>query len=257
MTQKKKLIAAYVIISLIAVFTLNYLTGSFVKKYPRYKATITSVIDGDTVTTENGEKVRLLGINAPEKGQFYYEEAKRALERMVGNKSVELEIDTKDKDAYGRSLRYIFVDDSFVNLEMVKSGYAHTYIIYPNVRYKALLTEAQNFAREKKLGIWKPSVYLGCVIIQAFSFDDKNEFVEFKSVCDSLNVSGWYVTDESSRNVFYFPSILLSDIVLHTGYGKSNSTDLFWDSSPVWNDDGDTIFLRDTNGLLVLSYSYP
>jgi len=257
MSQKKKLIAAYAIISLITVFALNYLTGSFVRKYPRYKATIVSVIDGDTIITQSGEKVRLLGINAPEKGQFYYEEAKEALEKMVKNKTVELEIDAKDKDAYGRSLRYVFVDNRFVNLEMVKNGYAHTYITYPNIRYRDLLKEAQNFAKEKNLGIWRHSVYSGCVVIQAFSFEDKNEFVEFKSVCNPINISGWYVTDESAHNLFYFPSILLGDVVLHTGYGNSDSTHLFWNSTPVWDDDGDTIFLRDSKGLLVLSYTYP
>jgi len=257
MSQRKKLMVAYIIVSLIAVFLLNYFTGSFVRRYPRYRAIITSVIDGDTVTTEKGERVRLLGINAPEKGDFYYEEAKKALEMMVKNKSVELEIDVKDKDAYGRSLRYVFVDSSFVNLEMVKNGYAHTYVIFPNIRYKQLLTEAQNFAKEKKLGVWKPSTYSGCILMEDFSFNDKNEFVKFRSMCGPVNVSGWYITDESSRNVFYFPSILLDNVVLHTGYGRSNSTDLFWNSNPVWNDDGDTVFLRDNTGLLVLSYSYP
>jgi len=257
MSQKKKLIAAYIIISLIAVFSLNYFTGSFVRKYPRYKATIVSVIDGDTIITQSGEKVRLLGINAPEKGEFYYEEAKEALENMVKNKTVELEIDAKDKDAYGRSLRYVFVDDKFVNLEMIKDGYAHAYTIYPSLRYTDSLKKAQSFAREKKLGIWRPSEYSGCIVIQAFSFEDRDEFIEFKSVCNPINISGWYVTDESSHKPFYFPSILLGDVVLHTGYGNNNSTHLFWNSNPVWNDDSDTIFLRDSKGLLVLSYTYP
>jgi micrococcal nuclease len=254
--MRKKLIAAYILISLMAIFTLNYFTGGFVRKYPRYKTRVVAVIDGDTFIAENKERVRLLGINAPEKGDLYYEEAKNALERMIKGKVVELEIDIKDKDLYGRYLRYVFVNNYFVNLEMVKNGYAHFYSAFPSLRYEHELKEAQNFAKEKGLGIWKKSPYYGCVIIKNFSFEDKNEFLEFESKCGLLNISGWYVMDES-HNTFYFPSILLGDIFLYTGNGKSNSTHLFWNKSSVWDKSGDTIFFRDKNGLLVLSYTFP
>ncbi|MDI6885900.1 MAG: thermonuclease family protein [archaeon] len=74
---------------------------------------------------QNGDKVRLLGINTPEKGQPYYEEATNRLKELIEGKTVTLEKDIEDKDQYERLLRYIYIDDTFVNLEMVREGYAN------------------------------------------------------------------------------------------------------------------------------------
>jgi endonuclease YncB( thermonuclease family) len=251
---KIKLILAFILTSVIVVLLLHAFTGSFIKGYPRYRAFVIKVIDGDTLTTADGEKVRLLGINTPEKGHRYYEEAKQALRELVENKTVELEIDVVEKDKYGRSLRYIFLGDIFVNLEMVKKGYANTYTLPPNVRYESNLQTAQEFAKENKLGIWVPSNFSGCIFIQDFTFTGE-ELIEFKSTCGAMNMSNWYVKDEANH-MYYFPSISVEKIKLHTGYGKDNSTDLFWNTSSVWNDDSDTVFLYDQYGLLVLSYGY-
>ena len=61
---------------------------------------VSKVIDGDTITLENGEKVRLIGIDTPERGQCYYKEAKLRLTELVLNKKVELEKDITNRDKY-------------------------------------------------------------------------------------------------------------------------------------------------------------
>lgn len=93
---------------------------------------VTRVIDGDTFETESGEKVRLIGINAPEISDFYGLEAKRYLKNLVENKVVDLQTDniSNDKDRYQRLLRYVIIDGIDVNKKMVSDGYAFAYLKY-------------------------------------------------------------------------------------------------------------------------------
>ena len=93
-------------------------------------STVRQVIDGDTIILENGERVRLIGINTPEEGKYFYDEAKEVMELLALGKQVRLEKDIGDLDKYGRLLRYIYTEDHFINLEMVKRGFANSYT-YP------------------------------------------------------------------------------------------------------------------------------
>ena len=88
---------------------------------------VSRIIDGDTIELMNGERVRLIGINAPEKAQPYTVEATTKLSQLIGYNSITLEKDVSDKDQYNRLLRYVYVGSTFVNLEMVKQGYAIAY----------------------------------------------------------------------------------------------------------------------------------
>ncbi|MFC2051052.1 thermonuclease family protein [Chloroflexota bacterium] len=113
------------------------------------------VIDGDTVVIEGGYHVRYIGIDAPESGEFYYLEAKQINEELVAGKNVRLEKDISDKDSYGRLLRYLYVDDDFVNAEMVRQGCAWAIAYPPDVKYQVYLEAMEEEARQSKRGIWR------------------------------------------------------------------------------------------------------
>ncbi len=115
---------------------------------------VTRVIDGDTIVVESGEHVRYIGIDTPEKGRPYYNEAKNKNERLVKRKRVRLEYDVGRKDKYGRTLAYVYAGDIFVNEELVRSGYASAYTVPPNVKYSKRFVSLQQEAREHKKGIW-------------------------------------------------------------------------------------------------------
>lgn len=85
---------------------------------------VTRVIDGDTFVLQSGVIIRLICVNAPERGEKGYEEAKIFLENMVLNKSVTLEKDISEKDIYNRSLRYVFMGNLFINKELVRNNHA-------------------------------------------------------------------------------------------------------------------------------------
>jgi len=85
---------------------------------------VTRVLDGDTIEIESGERVKYLGINAPESGQPFFTEATRENERLVAGRTVALEFDVQTQDRYKRLLAYVWVGDVLVNEEIVKNGYA-------------------------------------------------------------------------------------------------------------------------------------
>jgi len=109
------------------------------------------ITDRDTlqVLLTNGlkEKVRLIGIDAPEKAQKPWGEQAAALERMVKNQWVRLKTDTTPRDRYGRLLAYMYVGRTFVNLELMNQGHAVLLSITPNVAHAEEFKAAQERAR--------------------------------------------------------------------------------------------------------------
>jgi micrococcal nuclease len=116
---------------------------------------VTRIIDGDTFETETGEKVRLIGINAPEISDMFGEEAKQYLSELIENKTVNLQSDniSKDRDQYQRLLRYVILDGVDINKKMVSDGFAFAYLKY-HFSYSREYKLAQIEAREANKGIW-------------------------------------------------------------------------------------------------------
>ncbi|MCJ7514474.1 MAG: thermonuclease family protein [Dehalococcoidia bacterium] len=124
-------------------------------KQPSDTVTVVSVIDGDTIVIEGGYHVRYIGIDSPETDEFYYSEAKQMNTDLVAGKKVRLESDVSDKDKYGRMLRYVFVEDTFVNAEMVRQGCAWASAFPPDVKYQVYLEAMEKEARQLKRGFWR------------------------------------------------------------------------------------------------------
>jgi len=134
---------------------LLIITVSFCISDASGKTRIIKIIDGDTVEAEDGSRIRLIGINAPEYGKRCYEEATNKLKDLILFEKVKLERDVSNTDKYDRLLRYVYLGEIFVNLEMVKRGYAYADVIEPNVKYANELKEAELYAKTRHLGcLW-------------------------------------------------------------------------------------------------------
>lgn len=127
---------------------------------------IAKVIDGDTIKLQDNTKIRLIGIDSPEKGQCYYEESTNFTTQLLENKSVKLEKDISGKDDYDRLLRYVIIlnedpeqDNMLVNDYIVRQGYAQAVASPPDNRYRDLLVSAQEEALREKRGLWKECDY--------------------------------------------------------------------------------------------------
>ncbi len=232
------------------------------------------VIDGDTLELNTSEKVRLTGINAPEKGESYYDEARKKMERLVLNKEVSMEKDKEGTDKYGRLLRYVYIGDEMVNLLMIEEGYATVYVLQPNNRHERLFRDAESAARSTRKGVWSlvsEDRCSECIRVDRFNWDAEGndcinpngEWVAFSNTCHfDCEITGWSVKD-AGTSVYTFHDFVLKtkkSVTLFSGSGKDNSCEIFWDkggSCPaVWNNDGDTLYLRDGEGKLVLREAY-
>ena len=124
---------------------------------PPETATVTRVIDGDTVIIDSGQRVRYIGIDTPEihtRKEAFGVEAWQANRQLVEGKEIRLERDVSETDKYGRLLRYVYVDDIFVNAELVRLGLAEVHAYPPDTRYQELLEGLENDARAAGRGMW-------------------------------------------------------------------------------------------------------
>ncbi len=116
---------------------------------------VKKVIDGDTIVLEDGRIIRLIGINTPEKYQKFGKEATLKTKELVLDKEVNLEYDKLKTDIYGRTLAYVYTEEVFVNLELLKQGFARLMTIPPNTKHLEEFRKAYKEAKDKKLGVWK------------------------------------------------------------------------------------------------------
>lgn len=99
-------------------------------------AVCTKVVDGDTIYLDNGEKVRFVGVNTPERGVEGYIASKNFVQKLCLNKKVGLDIDdSKHSDKYGRTLAVVIVDGKNVNEMLLKEGLAEIMYIPPSEFY--------------------------------------------------------------------------------------------------------------------------
>ena len=229
--------------------------------------TVARVIDGDTSHLEGGRRVRYLGINAPEKGDPHAEQATLANRRLAEDKSVRLEFGRSRRGQYGRLLAYVFVDDTFVNEALLRRGHAH---FSPPAagKYRERLCQAQEEARAAGVGIWERSPEWGAIRIVSVHADAEGddrqnlngEFIVIENQSQNpVDFNGWTVSDAAShRDLFsHFTLAPKAKVTLRTGLGLPTERELFWASrTPVWNNKGDAIFIRDRQGHLVLSHAY-
>ena len=239
----------------------------------------TEVVDGDTlyVVGSGGElKVRVLGINTPESGECFSEEATDALEDLVADADLVLVADQTDLDQFERSLRYVETAEGLdVGAALVAGGYAISRRYEPDVARNALYSDLQATAQRDRVGLWAPDacgdpVVEGMVIeievnADAPGDDSENlngEWIRFTSVADKpIDLDDWEVADESASHRYSFEEFLLDpggSVTLYTGCGDDDDEEVFWceGGSAVWNNAGDTVFLRDPSGNLVAVFAY-
>ena len=119
---------------------------------------VVGVSDGDTITILQAgnvqAKIRLAGIDAPEKSQSFGQVAKAALSDLVFNKTVIVGV--QDTDRYGRTVGWVSVDGVDINAQQVKSGMAWVYRQYidQSSMYGKSLLALEHNAREERRGLW-------------------------------------------------------------------------------------------------------
>jgi len=134
--------------TLLLFFGLTFFLVAFATK-------VTRVIDGDTFQIETGERVRLIGINAPELSDIYGKESKDYLAQLIEGKDVELQDDNLSSrtDRYNRLLKYVYLKGEDINNKIILNGYAIAYLKY-NFEKKDLYKNSQLLASKNSMGLW-------------------------------------------------------------------------------------------------------
>jgi len=250
---------------------------------PEGQATVTRVIDGDTIEVDIGGviyDVRYIGVDTPElndkRPEFsaLAQEATRFNRQLVEGKVVQLEKDVSETDKYERLLRYVYVDDTFVNAELVKQGLAWAKAYEPDTKYQGYLEELEAEAREAGLGIWAPASPSPPIIVQdvqiTYIFYDglvpnveSDEYVEITNLGDQpQDLTGCVLMDISDG----YPSFTFPPYILATGKSIRVYTNEYhpeWGgfsfeySRAIWNNtEPDVAALYDNQGNKVSWKSY-
>jgi endonuclease YncB( thermonuclease family) len=241
---------------------------------------VLEVVDGDTlrvVGPDGEQRVRLIGVNAPEEDECFHDEATAVLRDVAGRAAVVLVRDASDRDRFDRLLRFVERTDGVdVGAELVRRGAARSQRYEPDVSRNDHYDELQAEARAAGRGLWASDacgtpattgeLRVGVDLQYDAPGDDNlnlnEEWVRFTNEGDApLDLSGWLVADESSSHRYRFDELELAagaSVTLFTGCGRDTSTERYWcnDDSAVWNNSGDTVFLRDPQGNTVLAESY-
>lgn len=131
---------------------------------PGRDAVVERVVDGDTVRVDDGESVRLIGINTPETVhptkavECFGREASAHLEELLPpGTGVRLVSDVEEVDRYDRTLAYLYrLDDGlFVNAVLVRDGFAEVATYPPNVEHADEFVSLQREARDEQRGLWQ------------------------------------------------------------------------------------------------------
>lgn len=235
MNQKNKVISLIIFtllfISFSAILITNFskqkITGNIVlgnkekQNQPETKF-VSKIIDGDTAIIE-GESIRLLGIDADERGNPCYKEAKLRLEQLILEQQVILESDNEDRDQYNRLLRFIFLNSTNINLKLVQEGLAISRFSGENKKYKQEIIQAELNARDSKIGCkWREEPEL------------EKEEPEPKEENKQTTQSTDYICDTNTYNCGDFSTHEQAQEVFEACGGKSNDIHIL-------DKDGDSI----------------
>jgi len=150
-----RLIVLIVLVAIIVGFRLVEEIGFDQKPGDRFM--VLRVIDGDTVELKGGDRLRLLSIDTPEKGDPLYDEATMFLRQIALGRVARIEYSAKRRDKYGRLLGYLYIDSVFINRQILINGLGYLYLFKDTDIGRDetnLLLEAQRSAMKASVGLW-------------------------------------------------------------------------------------------------------
>lgn len=260
MNKKRELIILIFLMIILLAVNYNSIDKALEKFFTETEvAKVERVIDGDTIEIENKTSVRLLGINTPEKGEKYYNEAKDFLEMVLLNKTIELKFGKDRYDKYKRLLAYVFVDGKNVNKELVDEGYANFYFPSGKDRYYLSFVKAWEHCLKNNKFLCESSEEQCSDCIELIDLDCKEQEVILGNNCSfDCSLKNWTMKHEG-RKKFNFGDFTLKageEVKIIVGQGNNTEEKLFWLETKVFTETGDSLFLRDEENKLVLWENY-
>ncbi len=268
-----------IILLFILLFSISCAQGHIPQNPLRGPFKVLEVTDGDTIRLEKLGKVRLIGVDTPEKNegdkldriaresgqskeaiQVMGRAASLYTKNLLLGEDIWVELDAREYDPYRRLLAYIYLpagdgDWSYeqnnyiqVNLEIIRVGWADPLTLPPNVAYAELYEEAAREARQQSLGMWagvEQTVEIECIVYNPKGPDEGEEFVTLAALQD-VDVTDWRLVDRQG-------SVTFLEGVLEEGYVYDFYVAEY---ESIWGNGGDSASLYNTSGQLVDEFSY-
>jgi len=225
------------------------------------------------------------GIPETEDGRMWLRDwghkASEWMRQRVADAEVRIETDpaADRRGSYGRLLVYVYVDGENVNEELLSQGYARMYDSEFTKRERFAELEAS--AQSQNAGLWGYTDGAGAATDDGGAIGDSglavatmhadadghdgdnlnDEYVVLENRGDrTIDLSGYTVRDEANHEYTVPDGVTLrpgEQITLFTGSGSDTDDSLYWGSSrPIWNNDGDTVYVETANGTSVVEYEY-
>lgn len=242
------------------------------------RAVVVHVQDGDSMIVEiDGveERVRLIGINAPEHDECWGDEARAHLRTLEGTE-IGLSFDVEERDHYDRLLAYVWAEGALFNAELVLQGSALAQAFEPNIEYQHALDGVEGLAKGHRAGLWSSTacgdlaptdVVITHVEANPPGPDEENltnEYVviEHRGSSGTYGLGGMVLRDSSTRHRYVFPDGVTlgpgGTLIVVTGCGVDTDALLHWCADgPVWSNSGDEALLQTELGTIVAHYEYP
>ena len=241
------------------------------------EAYVIDVQDGDSLRVDidgTEERIRLIGVNAPERDECFGPESATGLRDLVDNTVIQIVADVEARDQYGRLLGYIYRDGTLINAEIALRGLVLARAFEPNIALQSRIDAAAEDARENQLGMWSPTT---CASASAASIavveiesnppgPDENDLngewvVIANTGTGRIDLSGWVLRDASSVHRYVFPADATlasgADVIVHTGCGEDDAGRKYWCAGgPVWGNSGDSALLLDADGRIAATFDY-
>jgi micrococcal nuclease len=163
-----------------------------------------SVYDGDTFELQNGEVVRLIGIDSPEHFEPGGDIARDYLSSLILNKEVVLVQGDQERDDYNRLLRYVYIEGICVNEKMIQKGYAEVRYISEDNPHWEYYIHLEVEAEKEKAGLWKCGVFQPRSLVD---WDENISVIEWENAGKYVNqyviVKGTIVDTYNSGKVCF------------------------------------------------------
>ncbi len=170
-------------------------------------AKVVEIVDGDTIRVEMDGSVypiRYIGIDTPESTsqiEPFGKEASQKNSELVSGQTVTLYRDASETDQFDRLLRFVFVNDTFINYELVKQGYAKAFRYPPDTSCADLFQQAQDEASAIGVGMWMAqATFVASAPAETLviTFVNKEaEYVDIQNNSDQpIELTGWRLDSE-------------------------------------------------------------
>lgn len=224
---------------------------------------VVEVVDGDTirVTLDNGseQRVRYIGVDSPEANRPFYSEAVEANKNLVSGIEVILIKDVSETDSFSRLLRYVIVDKTFVNMDLVRKGLAVAESYPPDIACDSTFASVMEASIASKAGIWQatPTSKPSGAKVVIVAVNKVAEYVDIHNIGNSdVDLSGWTLVSEKGNQSCGLSGILKAGATLRiwAGYSTNGGYSCGY-STTIWNNSSsDPAVLYNAQGIEVSRY---